>query len=1049
MSIEVLLVDDDIDLLEIASMYLQKDNELMVTSVSSVSKALEILNHQSFDLIVSDYQMPQTNGLEFLELLRDEGNKIPFIIFTGRSREEVAIRALNLGATFYVTKGGHPKSQYAELVHMIKSAVHYHRINDEFQKSEERYRHLLQSTFDGTLIHSHGQILQISQSLIDIFGFNLDIIGSHISDFVQSEDDELDRLIESSSETRKELSLCMQGRNVIIEIVSQPTTFKNKPASIWAIRDVSHERKISTEYEREKIAFQIIAEAATEHLSLEVVCSKVLIGLAELLNFQYGIIGLIKHNSDILELVAYHGPNLDEVDIKPHSINDSQRLAAYVARTGNTIFAPDVSKHPVHETHKYRIEIMNIKSLISWPLYRENESVWGVVQLWSTEKLELLSDDYIFFETVAKMFQSVISQKEAQKAKASSEQKYKEVIQHTRQPIVIIQDRKIVFTNQAFSDLIEYSIEELYSLPREDLLVHPDDRKEVLYRDSERLKGRVFKIPLSFRLLSKNGDVVWVESLASVVDYEGASAIQVAYFDITARRKAEEALKRERLAIRVIAEASLIAESTEHLSDMVVSGLSKLLEFDFASFRLFNSTNNILELKATYGVQNDLLLGSKHIDDESSIQSYAARESEAVYANSIYEHELCKPNIERFELFGITSYVSLPVLKGDKSLVGVISFGSRIPREFDDRDKIFFENLVKMYASAINRQETETALQESEKKYRELVEYSLIGFCIIQDDGYVFANQAFADITGYSIPELLEMSYEYVITQHTHPDDIKKLEARFRRRILGEEISPYTKFRYIRPSGETRWVEGFSTAIMFNDVPAVQLQVLDITDKILSEQLLRKQKEELSEFAHQMSHDMKTYFHNILGYSNLLEEEYNREHLTAIQRSVRALENLLLRSVELADSGLIIGTMTEVDLRKIVSKAAEEIIPADITFKLVDLPIVECDSQKIDQVVRNLLKNAVEHAEPNLIEVKTKRNGNNLLISFCNDGIPIPQEYRGKLFTEKFSTKKDGGMGLRIVHRIVDAHGWDIHLDEAETTCFTITIPNEFVVAKD
>ncbi|MGY5854545.1 MAG: response regulator, partial [Candidatus Thorarchaeota archaeon] len=120
MSISILLVDDDIDLLRIASdLLIREDSNFIVDNAGSVKEAFILLEKQSYDCVVSDYMMPEDNGLAFLERIRERDQELPFIIFTGRSREEVAIRALNLGATRYVTKGGDPKSQYAELAHII------------------------------------------------------------------------------------------------------------------------------------------------------------------------------------------------------------------------------------------------------------------------------------------------------------------------------------------------------------------------------------------------------------------------------------------------------------------------------------------------------------------------------------------------------------------------------------------------------------------------------------------------------------------------------------------------------------------------------------------------------------------------------------------------------------------------------------------------------------------------------------------------------------------------------------------------------------------
>jgi len=80
-----LYVDDNEDLLEISKEFLEQiDEKLEIITTNSVSKAFEIMESQKLDGIVSDYQMYPTNGLEFLKIIREKGNTIPFIIFTGR-----------------------------------------------------------------------------------------------------------------------------------------------------------------------------------------------------------------------------------------------------------------------------------------------------------------------------------------------------------------------------------------------------------------------------------------------------------------------------------------------------------------------------------------------------------------------------------------------------------------------------------------------------------------------------------------------------------------------------------------------------------------------------------------------------------------------------------------------------------------------------------------------------------------------------------------------------------------------------------------------------
>lgn len=128
--ISVLYVDDEPALLEIAKLFLERSGEFRVDTLESACTALEIMKTHSYDAVISDYQMPEMDGIEFLKAIRTSWPTIPFIIFTGRGREEVVIEALNCGADHYLQKGGESKPQFAELMHIIMRSVERKRANE-------------------------------------------------------------------------------------------------------------------------------------------------------------------------------------------------------------------------------------------------------------------------------------------------------------------------------------------------------------------------------------------------------------------------------------------------------------------------------------------------------------------------------------------------------------------------------------------------------------------------------------------------------------------------------------------------------------------------------------------------------------------------------------------------------------------------------------------------------------------------------------------------------------------------------------------------------
>lgn len=129
--IRVLHVDDEPFILDVTREFLERTGKIEVETVSDPAIALTNLGMRPFDAIISDYEMPEMNGISFLKKVRALGYDIPFILFTGRGREHVVIEALHNGATFYLQKGGEPRSQYTELANKVIHAAEKFRTHSK------------------------------------------------------------------------------------------------------------------------------------------------------------------------------------------------------------------------------------------------------------------------------------------------------------------------------------------------------------------------------------------------------------------------------------------------------------------------------------------------------------------------------------------------------------------------------------------------------------------------------------------------------------------------------------------------------------------------------------------------------------------------------------------------------------------------------------------------------------------------------------------------------------------------------------------------------
>ena len=222
--ISILVVDDEPDLCELTKEFLGMEEDFLVETVTSVKEAWGSLKERRFDIIVSDYQMPVEDGISFLKSLRGAGNKIPFILFTGRGREEVAIEALNNGADAYLQKGGHPAPQYTELGHRIRSINRRHKAEMALVDSESELRTLFESNPDAVII------IGLDLKIMDCNLAATNLLQLSKSEIIRKGIGELgvfdERTVEQFQDRLRSKSMGDPGRELISEVHRKDGTVK-------------------------------------------------------------------------------------------------------------------------------------------------------------------------------------------------------------------------------------------------------------------------------------------------------------------------------------------------------------------------------------------------------------------------------------------------------------------------------------------------------------------------------------------------------------------------------------------------------------------------------------------------------------------------------------------------------------------------------------------------------------------------------------------------------------------------------------------------------
>lgn len=353
------------------------------------------------------------------------------------------------------------------------------------------------------------------------------------------------------------------------------------------------------------------------------------------------------------------------------------------------------------------------------------------------------------------------------------------------------------------------------------------------------------------------------------------------------------------------------------------------------------------------------------------------------------------------------------------------------------------------------------SIEAEREKYRSIIANMNLGLVEVnQDDEIQMINQSFYEMTGYTEAELLGKKAAKMFLLGNGKEIIARESEK---RKYGESNSYEVKAK--TKQGEVRyWLISGAPNYNINGELVGSIGVhLDITDlkqlQLQKEQLLNKlekSNEELQEYAHVVSHDLKSPLRSIYALVSWLKED-NKDQLnsesiqniTHIETTLERMEQLISDVLKYSSIGAERVKRVNVNIDVLVQDVVKLIYkPKHIDIFINNkLPIIKGDQIKLQQLFQNLIANAIKFIDKSKgsIIIDVKELNNSYQFSVSDNGIGIENKFHNRIFKIFHSVNKSKdstGIGLAIVKKIVNLHGGEIWLESVpkKGTTFYFTL---------
>jgi PAS domain S-box-containing protein len=368
--------------------------------------------------------------------------------------------------------------------------------------------------------------------------------------------------------------------------------------------------------------------------------------------------------------------------------------------------------------------------------------------------------------------------------------------------------------------------------------------------------------------------------------------------------------------------------------------------------------------------------------------------------------ELIAPNVRDKTMAKILSGYSIPYesicLRKDGTTFPVEVCGKNYSSRGRELCATAIRNITK-------RKRTEKVLQESEEKYKTLTENSLTGIFIHQDGRFVFVNDRFANMHRYKPEELLQKDHLSL----AHPDERKSMKEFALKRLKGKPAPQQYEVRRITKEGKTIWCEMMATTIQYKGRPAIMGNVIDITERKLAENAIKKSEEQLRALTTYLQRigeiertNIAREIHDELGQTLTvlkMDMAWLRKRLpdglTSLPEKADTMSQLInktIQTVKKISTDLRPGLLDDLGLAAAIEWQAEEFqkrtgIRCKITIEPKDITLDRDRNTAIFRIFQETLTNVARHAKASEVNASLKQRDGQIELKVRDNGKGITE----------------------------------------------------------